>query len=316
MAFLRMILMEYGMPTKFVELIMNCVSTVSYSLILNRGLTTKFQGKKGLRQRDPMSPYRFVLVMEYLNRALKKLKDNPDFNYHPKYGIHQLLMDRFNHFSEVSGLKANMEKSVLYIAGVTKEFKKMILEEMQFILGELPFKYLGVPLSSKKLTVQQCMPLIEKITSRINCWTAELLSYSGKLQLLKSVIFEMQTYWAHVFLVPKKILKLIISACRTFLWTGRGEPSRRALIAWDIVCIPFSAGGLNVLDIHIWNKAALCKLLWAVSAKKDTLWIHSYYIKGQDSMRMDTPKQACWLVRKIFDMRYWFLEKYTSVELH
>ncbi|XP_075097840.1 uncharacterized protein LOC142175160 [Nicotiana tabacum] len=31
---------------------------------------------------------------------------------------------------------------------------------------------------------------------------------------------------------------------------------------------------------------------------------------------MDTPKQACWLVRKIFDIRYWFLEKYTSVELH
>lgn len=195
----------------------------------------------------------------------------------------------------------------------------MILEAMQFTLGELPFKYLGVPLSSKKLTVQQCMPLIEKITTRINCWTTKLLSYSGRLQLLKSVIFKMQTYWAQAFLLPKKILKLIILACRTFLWTGRGEPSRRVLIAWDTVCMPFSAGGLNVLDIHIWNKATLCKLLWDVSAKKDSLWIqwiHSYYIKGQDSMSMDTPKQACWLVSKIFDIRYWFLEKYTSADLH
>lgn len=33
-------------------------------------------------------------------------------------------------------------------------------------------------------------------------------------------------------------------------------------------------------------------------------------------MMMYTHKQACWLVKKIFDIRYWFMEKYTSVELH
>ncbi|XP_075096132.1 uncharacterized protein LOC142174238 [Nicotiana tabacum] len=55
-----------------------------YFLILNGGLTNGFQWKKGLRQGDPMSPYLFVLVMEYLNKALKKLKDNPNFNHHPR----------------------------------------------------------------------------------------------------------------------------------------------------------------------------------------------------------------------------------------
>nr|XP_009782599.1 PREDICTED: uncharacterized protein LOC104231324 [Nicotiana sylvestris] len=125
---------------------MEYVTTVSYSLLLNGGLTAKFQGKKRLRQGDPISPYLFVLVMEYLSRTLKSLKANLDFNYYPR-----------------SGLKANMEKSALYIAGVTREFKEMILEEMQFTARELPFKYLGVPF--------------------------------GRLQLLKSVIFEMQTYW-------------------------------------------------------------------------------------------------------------------------
>ncbi|XP_019239207.1 PREDICTED: uncharacterized protein LOC109219222 [Nicotiana attenuata] len=119
-------------------------AALSYSLLVNGGLPAKFQGKKGLRQRDPMSPYLFLLVMEYLNRALKSFKFNPNFNYHPradKVSIN-LLLERFNHFSKVSGLKANMEKSAIYIAGVTREFKEMILEEMQFILGELPFKYL------------------------------------------------------------------------------------------------------------------------------------------------------------------------------
>jgi len=173
--FLRMILIEYGMPVKFVELIMVCVSIVSYFLILNGGLTNRFQWKKGLRQGDPMSPYLFVLVMEYLNKALKELKDNPNFNHHPRCSRNnithicfaddliicsradevsiKLLLKSFNHFSEVSGLKDNLEKSALYIAGVTKDFKEMILEEMQFTLGELPFLYLGVPLFSKNLSV-------------------------------------------------------------------------------------------------------------------------------------------------------------------
>ncbi|KAH0683582.1 hypothetical protein KY289_021334 [Solanum tuberosum] len=31
-----------------------------------------------------MSPYLFVLAMEYLNRSLKQLNQSPDFNYHPK----------------------------------------------------------------------------------------------------------------------------------------------------------------------------------------------------------------------------------------
>lgn len=189
--FLKMILMEFGLPMGFVNLIMECVTTVSYSLILNGGLTEKFQAKKGLRQGDPMSPYLFVLVMEYLNRSLKKLNQNPDFNHHPKCFKNnithicfaddlilcyradkisiQLMLGRLNHFSEVSGLKANMEKIALYIAGVSKEFTDKLLEEMQFIVGEIPFKYLGVPLSSRKLSTQQWMPLVEKITTRIKC---------------------------------------------------------------------------------------------------------------------------------------------------
>ncbi|XP_019254595.1 PREDICTED: uncharacterized protein LOC109233241 [Nicotiana attenuata] len=310
---------------------MECVTSVSYSLLLNGGLTAKFQARKGLRQRDPMSPYLFVLVMEYLNRSLKTLDQIPDFNYHPRCAklkiIHicfaddlimccradrvsiQLMLKAFHHFSEVSGLQANMEKSSFYVAGVTEEFKNLILSEMHFTLGEFPFKYLGVPLSTKKLTIAQCMPLVEKITARIKCWTTKFLSYSGRLQVIKSVLFEMQTYWAQVFLIPKKIIHMVTIACRTFLWTGSTEISKRSLVAWEKLCMPGSAGGLGILDFYSWNKAALCKILWAISTKKDILWvkwIHNFYIKNRNISTMATPKQACWIVRKVFDTREWF----------
>ncbi|XP_070002585.1 uncharacterized protein [Nicotiana sylvestris] len=265
--FLMMILLEFGMPVKFVQLVMECVTTVSYSLLINGGLTTKFQEKKGLMQGDPMSPYLFVLVMEYLDRSLKTLESIPDFNYHPmcskknithicfaddlilccgadKLSI-SLLMSRFQHFSKVSGLKANIEKSALYIAGVPKEFKEGIIAEMQFTACELSFK--------------------------------------------------------------------------TFLWTGSNELSRRAMAAWDKICLPFSAGGLNVIDVANWNKAALCKRLWAINDKKDNLWIqwiHNYYIKGNAIMTMKSPKQVCSLVRKIFDTRDWLTQRDSSANMN
>ncbi|XP_019242197.1 PREDICTED: uncharacterized protein LOC109222281 [Nicotiana attenuata] len=66
--------------------------------------------------------------------------------------------------------------------------------ELGYTEGTLPFKYLGVPLAPKKLSVHQCWPLVEKITAKISCWTSKLLSYAGRLQLIKAVMFGMQSY--------------------------------------------------------------------------------------------------------------------------
>lgn len=109
--------------------------------------------------------------------------------------------------------------------------------------GELPFRYLGVPMSSKKLTVGQCIPLVEKTTTKIRYWSAKLLSYVGRIQLIKSVIFGVQTYWAQIFLLPKEIIKMIDTLCRSFLWTDSATNSRKSLISWEKICSPKAAGG-------------------------------------------------------------------------
>lgn len=44
----------------------------------------------------------------------------------------QLMLASFDHFSIVSGLKANMDRSSFYVAGVSQEFKGQMLSELQF----------------------------------------------------------------------------------------------------------------------------------------------------------------------------------------
>ncbi|KAM6561146.1 uncharacterized protein LOC115695027 [Cannabis sativa] len=67
----------------FINWIMTRLRGSTYSLVLNGRVHRRFQGKSGLRQRDPLSPLPFVLVMEYLTRLLLFDARGLDFKYHP-----------------------------------------------------------------------------------------------------------------------------------------------------------------------------------------------------------------------------------------
>lgn len=43
--------------------------------------------------------------------------------------------------------------------------------------------------------------------------------YVGGLQMIKSVLFGIPTYWAQILILPKKVLRLIEAICRSSLWT-------------------------------------------------------------------------------------------------
>lgn len=93
--FLREALQAYAFPEKTVELIMQCVTSTSFSLNLNGNITGFFQGKRGIRQGDPLSPLLFVLVMEYLTRLFKEEIDRGSIKFHPMCEQQEITTLRF-----------------------------------------------------------------------------------------------------------------------------------------------------------------------------------------------------------------------------
>lgn len=288
--FVEEALQSYGFPERFVQLIRTCVSSPKYTVKVNGDGHGFFAGKRGLRPGDPMSPLLFVLVMEYLSKTLKCMSHLPDFHFHPmckKLKLTHLVfaddlmifckgdiqsvarvMEALDHFSRVTGLEANLEKSNIFLAGVNDQLRDQLILKTGVTLGVFPIKYLGLPLSSKKWSKMDCHQLIERITSRITTAYSKQLSYAGRLQLINAVLFSIHSFWGAVFILPQSVLKAVDKKCRDYLWGGNEEKNKISLVAWEKLCVPKSFGGLNIKGSRMWNMASVGKLLWQLLHKR------------------------------------------------
>ena len=134
-------------------------------------------------------------------------------------------------------------KSVAFFGSVPDPVKEDILLVMPFRIGVLPLKYLGIPLSGKRIINEDCRCLIQKVKNRLNDWRNKTLSFAGRLQLISSVLTSLHVYWASMFLLPNHVCDSIDKLSKKFLWSGGGEGSGIASVSWKDICKPKNQGG-------------------------------------------------------------------------
>lgn len=150
----------FGVPSKFVKWIKECITTSRFSVSFNGTLVGYFEGKRGLRKGDLLSPYLFVLAMEVLLGLMEEAAVvNQSFIFHPSCLKLQLthlcftddlLIFSFanlktmatikyvrHEFAIMSGLTANANKSAVYYNGVPQVLKQQILDCLQVKEGSL-----------------------------------------------------------------------------------------------------------------------------------------------------------------------------------
>ena len=71
-SFIKAIMMRLGFHEKWVTWVMECISTVSYSFLINDSVLGRVVPQRGIRQGDPLPPYIFILCSEVLSGLCAK----------------------------------------------------------------------------------------------------------------------------------------------------------------------------------------------------------------------------------------------------
>ena len=73
---LQRVMEKMGFHAKWVQLIMACITTTHFSILVNGNPTSYILPSRGLRQGEPLSPYLFLFCVEELTALLKKVETN------------------------------------------------------------------------------------------------------------------------------------------------------------------------------------------------------------------------------------------------
>jgi hypothetical protein len=138
-----------------------------------------------------------------------------------------------------------------------------IFGQFQVQHGQLPCKYLGLPLRIGRLRREDEQVLIDKVAGKLPKWKGKLLNKACRLTLIKSMLSSLVIYHMPVFPLSKWAIKKIDKIRRSFLWQGNEDAKGgHCLVNWKHVQWPKKLGGLGVLDLTSFNMALRLRWKW------------------------------------------------------
>ncbi|KAH9735375.1 reverse transcriptase domain-containing protein [Citrus sinensis] len=308
--FLKTTMQQLGFSANWVNLIMNCISTASFSVLINGEAKGLIYPQRGLRQGCPLSPYLFIICAEvFLNllmqaekqKLIQGLKFSRNLSIsHLLFADDSLVFSRassvdcrhlkkiFEVYAAASGQIFNFEKSSIFFSTNTKQSQ---MDEIRSIFNlnvvSRHERYLGLPsmMGRKKTNFFNYVKL--RVLNKLTSWESKFFSCGGKEVLIKAVAQAVPAYAMSVFKIPQSICDDIQKAVAKFWWSSSGKHRGIHWAKWGRLCQAKIRGGLGFRDFSCFNQALIAKQGWRLIQNPEALMarvLKAKYFKNSSFM--------------------------------
>ena len=202
--FIKAVMEKLGFHRRWISLIMHCITTVTYSVLINGKAYGYINPTRGLREGDPLSPYLFILCVEGLSSLITRAAQNRESN-----GIsisrgcpqvsHLLFVDDSLIFCCANSLeccklikilamyeaelgqKINTDKSsVFFSLNASQETNGVVFDILGPMQNSRHSKYLGLPSIIGKSKNEVFPDVKEKVGRKLSGWKEKNAIYGWK----------------------------------------------------------------------------------------------------------------------------------------
>lgn len=249
---------------------------------INGFITSPIPITRSVRQGCPLSMLLFVLVSESLNQLVKsengitplKLPNTPSKRL-VQYAddttallknveSYRKIMQLLKRFEDASGAKINKSKTEILLLGRWLQREK---EELPQNLIKDTVTILGIPfgIQNESSMWDKAMKAIDATIAR---WQKRNLSRSGKLLIIKSLLYSKIWHLAKVKGIPVDVAKKVERKAVEFLW----HPRNYVPLKTNIIKNSKKAGGLGFPDVRITTQAYLLHRIAELAADPAKIW--------------------------------------------
>ncbi|KAA3458125.1 reverse transcriptase [Gossypium australe] len=293
--FIKKVMMKMGFEKGWVDMVFKCVSSISYSVIVNGTTSESFLSLRGLRQGDPLSLFLFLFCGEGLSSLMRLAKANNTIKgvKASRSGLaisHLLFADDCILFVEAtkkcatslkqilleyemnSGQCVNFDKSTIFLSKNTQERERRTISQVLNVRTSNDIeRYLGLPSMVGRRKRSSFQNLKDRFKQKIDNWSIRSLSQGGKEVFIKAVLQAIPTFSMTCFLLPKTLCKDLEGILAKFWWKKSQNRKGIHWCAWKDLCLLKENGGIGFQNLADFNVALLAKQGWRLINYPDSL---------------------------------------------